>query len=334
MAETHSHAHPEAHGHGHGHAHGIAPDADARRLWIAFGLIVAFMAGEVVAGFLSGSLALLADAAHMLTDAGAIGLALVAMRLARRPPAGGLTFGLQRAEILSAQANGVTLLVLGALVVYEGVRRLIVPPRVEPKVMLVVALVGIAVNLLASWQLARAERRSLNVEGSLQHVLTDLYAFIGTAIAAAVIWATGFRRADPIASLVVAVLMLRAAWQLLRASGRVLLEAAPEGLNPEEVGQACAEVEGVIELHDLHIWEISTGFASLAAHVLMDGAHEPLLVRHALETLLAERFHIEHTTLQVDRPDGERLHRIRPKPQHPQGGRGAPSASGGGATEG
>ena len=198
------------------------------------------MAVEVVAGILASSLALLSDAAHMLTDAGAIALALAAASLARRPAAGGFTFGLKRAEILSAQLNGVTLVALAAVILVEGVRRLIDPPEVEGAIVLVVALAGIAVNLAATFVLAGADRRSLNVEGAFQHVLTDLFAFIATAVAGALILVTGFAEADGIAALIVAGLMLRSGWGLLRESGRVLLEAAPRGLDPQEIGRTLA----------------------------------------------------------------------------------------------
>src|SRR4051794_8733623 len=196
-----------AHSHAHGHVH--ANDADARRLGTAFALIVAFMVAEVVAGIVGSSLALLSDAGHMLTDAVALGLALAALRLAERPPSGSFTYGLRRAEILSAQVNGVTLLLLGILIVYEGIRRLVEPPDVEGALVLIVAVVGIGVNLMAARLLAGAERRSLNVEGAFRHVLTDLFAFIATAIAGALVLASGFNGADGIAALFVAALMLR-----------------------------------------------------------------------------------------------------------------------------
>ena len=184
------------------------------------------MVGEVIAGLLAHSLALLSDAGHMLTDAGALGLSLVAIRLAKQPPAGGFTYGLKRAEILSALANGATLAAIGALIVYEAVRRVVTPPDVQAPIILAVALVGIAVNLLATWQIAKANRTSLNVEASFRHILTDLYAFIGTAIAAVVIMFTGFTRADAIVSFLVALLMFKAAYGLLRDAGRVVLEGS------------------------------------------------------------------------------------------------------------
>ena len=265
-------------------------------------LIIAFMTVEIVAGIVASSLALLSDAGHMLTDAVALGLSIAAARLAARPAFGAMTYGLGRAEILSAQANGLTLLVLAGLIIYGAVVRLISPPEVAGGLVLVVALAGIPVNLLAARILAGGSdgERSLNVEGSYRHILTDLYGFIATAIAAAVILATGFDRADAIASLFVAGLMLHAAYALLKASGRVFMEAAPAGLDPEQIGNALAGQPGVVEVHDLHVWEVTSGFAALSAHVVVragDDCHE---LRRSLQQLLEERFHIHHTTLQVD----------------------------------
>jgi cobalt-zinc-cadmium efflux system protein len=258
------------------------------------------MAVEVVVGFLASSLALLSDAAHMLTDAGAIALALAAARLAGRPAQGGYTFGLKRAEILSAQINGVTLVALATAIVVEGIRRLISPPEVEGAAVLAVALAGIVVNLLATLVLSGANRRSLNVEGAFQHVLTDLYAFIATAIAGGVILATGFRAADGIAALFVAALMLRSGWGLLRESGRVLLEAAPRGLDPQEIGRSLASEPHVVEVHDLHVWEVTSGMPSLSAHVTVRAGCDTQAHRRRLAELLRERFGIDHSTLQVE----------------------------------
>ena len=258
------------------------------------------MVGEIVAGILGHSLALLSDAAHMLTDAGALALSLVVLRLAAQPAGGNRTFGLRRSEILSAQANGATLLVLAGLIVYGAVRRLVSPPDAHGGVMLVVALVGIVVNVVATWQLAGANRRSLNIEGSFQHLLTDLFAFIATAIAGAVILAAGWVRADPVAALLVAALMLRASWGLLRDSGRVLLDIAPSGLSVEEIGTAMASHPGVVQVHDLHVWEVTTEFPTLSAHVLVDPGADCHGIRRELEALLRDRFALEHTTLQVE----------------------------------
>jgi cobalt-zinc-cadmium efflux system protein len=295
---THSHA---------GHSHGVSGDADRGKLAFALALILAFMAVEVTAGILAGSLALLSDAAHMLTDAAALGLALVAVRLAQRPAAGSMTYGLKRVEILSAQFNGATLLVIALLIIYEGIRRLVNPPDVEGLPVLIVALVGVAVNLAATWTLSSANRRSLNVEGAFQHILMDLVAFVATAIAGLVVLLTGFDRADGIAALIVAALMLRAAVRLLTSSGRVFMEAAPEDVDPDEVGRAMVHEESVVEVHDLHVWEVTSGFPALSAHVMVGQQADCHAARRRLERMLLDRFGLEHTTLQVDHEGGELL---------------------------
>jgi cobalt-zinc-cadmium efflux system protein len=291
-----AHAH---HSHEH-HHHAVAPDADRRRLAAALALIVAFMVAEVVAGLLADSLALLSDAGHMLTDAASLALALVAARLAARPPTTRFTFGLGRAEILSAQVNGALLLVLAGVIAIEAVQRFSQPGDVEGGVVLGVGLLGAAVHVAAAWQLARAERRSLNVEGARAHVLTDLYASLGAALAGAVILFTGFGEADPIAALVVAMLMLRSGWALVRDSVTVLLEGSPAGVKTEEVGRTLAAAPGIVEVHDLHVWEVTSGFPAIAAHVLVRPGDDCHARRRELEELLRQRFGIEHSTLQVD----------------------------------
>ena len=293
--------------HAHGHHHAPAADADRRWLRIALALILAFMVAEVVAGILAGSLALLSDAAHMLTDAASLALALVAARLAARPPSRRFTFGLGRAEILSAQINGISLLVLAGVIAIEAVQRLFAPTEVEGGIVLAVGLLGAVVNVAAAWQLARAERRSLNVEGARAHILTDLYASLGAAAAGAVVLATGFAEADGIAALVVAGLMLRSGWSLLRDSGTILLEGSPAGVRTEDVVRALAGAPGIVEVHDLHVWEVTSGFPSLAAHVLVAPGDDCHLRRRELEELLRERFGIEHTTLQVDHEHADEL---------------------------
>ena len=289
----------------HDHVH-LSRQDDQRRLAAALALILAFMVVEVVAGALASSLALLSDAAHMLTDAAALAIALVAARLATRPAKGALTYGLGRAEILSAQANGVTLLVLAAVIVYESIVRLVSPPQVNGAVVLAVALTGIVVNLLASRALAHGQEseRSLNVEGSYRHILTDLYGFAATAIAAIVILTAGFNRADPIASLLIAALMLRAGYGLVIASGRVFMEAAPAGLEPEVIGRALASEHDVVEVHDLHVWEVTSGFPALSAHVVVRAGADCHELRRHLQSVLRDRFDIQHTTLQVDHEAG------------------------------
>lgn len=300
------------HGSHAGHSHAISTNADRGKLVVALALILGFMAVEVVVAILANSLALLADAAHMTTDAAAIGLALIAASLAARPASGRFTFGLKRAEILSAQFNGATLLLLGLLIVYEGIRRLAAPPDVEGLAVLLVAIAGVVVNLAATWTLSKANRASMNIEGAFQHILTDLFAFAATAVAGAIVLATGFGQADGIAALVVAASMLLAAYRLLRDSGRIFLEAAPEGIDSTAVGAALARENGVLEVHDLHIWEVTSGFPALSGHVIVERDTDCHAVRRRLEELLREQFHIEHTTLQVDHRGGELLQVERP----------------------
>jgi cobalt-zinc-cadmium efflux system protein len=310
--------HMSDHDHGHGpgghsgHSHGVSADADRRWLGIALALITLFMAAEVVVGVLAHSLALISDAAHMLTDAASIVLALIAMRLAARPARGGFTYGLKRAEILSAQANGLTLLLLSVWLAYEAVRRLIFPAAVAGGPMLVTALVGIAVNVVATWCISKANRTSLNVEGAYQHILNDLFAFIGTAVAALIVVLTGFERADPIATLVVVALMVRAAYGLLRESGRIFLEAAPADVDPDSLGDRLVARPDVVEVHDLHVWQITSGQAALSAHVLVEPGGDCHAVRRDLEDLLRHDYAITHTTLQVDHTPEQVLQVARP----------------------
>jgi len=285
---------------GHGHGHVGSGVSDQRWLAGALAVIAAFMAGEVVVGALAGSLALLSDAAHMLTDAASIALALWAIRLAARPAAGRMTYGWKRVEILSAQANGLTLLVLSAWLTYEAVTRLISPPEVTGGLVLATALAGIVVNLAATWMISRANRASLNVEGAFRHILTDLFAFIATAVAGLVMVLTGFARADAIASLVVVALMVKAGVGLVRESSRIFLEAAPAGLDPTEIGAAMAARPQVAEVHDLHVWEITSGQPALSAHVLVEPGRDCHVARTDLAAVLAARYHVEHVTLQVD----------------------------------
>ena len=287
--------------------HSASSDADQRPLVVPLCLIGLFIAVEVVVAFVARSLALLSDAAHMLTDVAALGVSLVALRLAQRPPKGGLTFGLKRAEVLGALISGATLLVLAAVLVFEAVLRFAAPQPVQGAAVIVIAVAGIGVNLAVTMQLSHANRRSLNIEASFRHILTDLYALIGTLIAGILIVTTGFERADAIASVVVAGLMVYAGVRLLWKAGRVLLEASPSDLDPEEIGSALAAHPHVVNVHDLHVWELTSGFPSLSAHVLVHPKDDCHAIRVDLERFLADRFHVEHTTLQVDHAPAEYL---------------------------
>ena len=288
------------------HAHTERLASDRRALAAAAVLIGGLMAGEIAAGVVAGSLALLADAGHLLTDVGAIALALVAAAMAGRPPRGRFTFGFSRLEILAAQANGIALLLVGVWIVYAAVRRLVEPTDVRGGVVLAVALAGVAVNLAATGLLARASRESLNVRGVFLHVATDLAAFLGTAVAGALVLATGWDRFDPIAGLVVSALVFRSAVVLLRESTRIFMEGSPGEIDPEAVGRAVVAQPEVVEVHDLHVWTVTSGFPAFAAHVLVDPGADCHAVRRRLESLLSERFGLTHTTLQVDHAAGPR----------------------------
>jgi cobalt-zinc-cadmium efflux system protein len=278
----------------HAHEHTSA----RRPLAIALGLILGLMAAEIAAAFVAGSLALFADAGHMLTDAAALALALGAATYAGRPARGRWTFGFRRLEILAAHVNGITLLVVGVLIVYGAIRRLLNPVDVRGGLVLAVALAGIAVNLIAAALLARPSRESLNVRGAFLHVATDLAAFAGTAIAGGIILATGWNRADPVASLVVAGLIFWSSWNLLRESTRILLDVAPS--EPREVAEAMLDVPEVVEVHDLHVWTVGSGFPSVSAHVLVEPGSDCHAIRLQLATVLRDRFDLGHSTLQVE----------------------------------
>ena len=309
--------HSRAGGHA-GHSHGVRPDADRRWLVTALGLILTFMAAEVAAGLAAHSLALLSDAAHMLTDAASVVFALIAMRLAARPARGGFTYGLKRAEILSAQANGITLVLLAVWLAYEAVCRLVTPQHVTGSLVLVVALAGVAVNVAAAASISRANRSSLNVEGAYRHVLTDLYGFAATAVAGLVVVTTGFARADAVASLVVVALMLKAGAGLVRESGRIFLEAAPSGVDPDALGDLLVSRPAVVEVHDLHVWEITSGQPALSAHVLVEPDGDCHAVQREMVELLRQDHGIAHTTLQVDHAP-ERLLELTPRPESDPG---------------
>jgi cobalt-zinc-cadmium efflux system protein len=287
------------HDHPHGHGHG-ARGQDKRALWLVLCLTGAFTVAEVVGGLLTGSLALLADAGHMLSDAGSIALALLAIWLAERPATPSRSFGLQRAEILAALVNGLTLVVISLWIFWEAYHRLSEPPEVLGGPMLAVAVVGLSVNLAGAYILSRAEGDSLNVSAALRHVIADVLGSVGAITAAVIILLTGWRYADPLVSVVIGLLVLASAWPVLRDSLRVLLEAAPVGVDPAQVGQRMASAEGIREVHDLHIWTITSGFPALSAHVLVGPGDDCHARRRELERLLQDEFDIEHTTLQVD----------------------------------
>jgi cobalt-zinc-cadmium efflux system protein len=286
------------------HAAVASATADHRYLAFALGLVLAYMASEAIVAVLTRSLALLSDAAHMLTDAGAIAGAMWAMRLAHRPSTPTWSFGLKRAEILSAAANGVSLLVVGVLLLAGALQRLVHPSRVHALPVLIVASLGVVVNIAATWVLAKGNRRSLNMRGVFRHIVTDLYGIGATAAAATVILVTGWDRADPVASLVIVLLVLRAAWGLLRASAHILLEGTPETVDLDEVRLHLLGLPDVVAVHDLHAWTLTSDLPALTAHVVvtddcLNNGTVPRLL-DLLQDCLAAHFDVEHSTFQVE----------------------------------
>jgi len=285
-------------------AHVHRPPDDARRLRVALALVTAFIGVEIVVGVVARSLALWADAGHLLVDAGALVGALWAMRVAARPATTRWTFGLKRAEILAAAANGVTLLVVGVVLAVEAIQRLVHPAHVRGGAMVAVAIAGVAVNLAAAAVLAKGSARSINVRAAYLHVLTDLFGLLATAVAGAVILATGWDRADPLASLAVVAVVLLAAWRLLRSSGHVLLEGTPEAVDLDEVRRHIEELDEVVAVHDLHAWVVTSDQPAVTAHVVVsdacmaDGSAARLLDR--IQACLSSHFDVAHSTFQIE----------------------------------
>jgi cobalt-zinc-cadmium efflux system protein len=270
----------------------------------ALALIASFMVVEVVAGFAAGSLALLADAGHMLTDTATLGLALGAAWLGARPATPGRTFGFRRAEILAALANGVALVAIAIWIVVEAVQRLRDPLEPKGGWVLAVGMIGLGVNLAAASILHRRGSESLNVQGALRHVFADVLGSVGVIAAGAIVLATGWDRADPLIALAIGGLVLASSWTLLRDSVGILLESTPRDLDAEEIGRAMVAVPDVREVHDLHVWTITSGFPSLSAHVLVSEGADCHAKRRELDQVLAERFGLTHTTLQVEHAEG------------------------------
>ena len=297
----HHHDHGHAHGGGHAHTHASVASVSAPRwLWVALWLNVGVALLEVVAGVLAGSTALLSDAAHVVTDALAIGIALFAISIARRPAKGRYTYGLARVEILGAQANGAALLVLAGMLAVGAVVRLLDPPAVDGTLVAVTGAFGLLANVLAAWALAKANRESLAVEGAYQHALMDAISSVAAIVAGVLIVFGVTSAVDPLLALFVTALMVRSGWGILVSSGRVLLEAAPAGLSPDAVGEALAGQPGVVEVHDLHVWELTQGFPAVTAHIVVARGNDCHSTRFHLQQLLEREFHVAHSTLQVD----------------------------------
>jgi cobalt-zinc-cadmium efflux system protein len=306
VSETHAHTHAGRHRHPHDHR-----SASRRALTIVLLLTLAFTVVEVVGGVLTDSLALLADAGHMVSDVVALALALIALTLAQRPSSPRRSFGFQRAEILAAFVNGLALVLVSAWIVWEAIQRFDDPPEILGGWMLVVALVGLAVNAFAATILLRSGRESLNIDAAFRHVLADLLGSAGVLVAALVIVLTGWERVDPIVSILIAVLIVASAWTILRDSTAILMEETPSGIDADEVARAIVEVDGVASVHDLHVWRITSGFDALSAHVLVGQGEDCHARRRDVERMIAERFGITHTTLQVDHDAADALIELR-----------------------
>jgi cobalt-zinc-cadmium efflux system protein len=289
----------------HDHAHGARRAENSRRMWIALAINLAMLVAAVVGGLITGSLALLADAGHVISDVGAIGLGLAAAGLASRTGAARRTFGYERSEVIAALANGIALVVIAVLIVVAAIGRLSDPPEVEAGGMLVIGIVGLAGNALAAWVLAGGDRSDINLEGVLRHAAADALGSLAVVVSGVVILASGWLPADPIASLAIAVLIAASSVRLIREPLDVLMEAAPEGVDPDELGRAICETDGVVSVHELHVWTVTSGFDALAAHVVVASAGDRDRARREVEYLLRERFGIEHTTLQMEEEGSE-----------------------------
>ena len=316
-----------AHDHAPGRGHGPDRSTSKRSLRVAICLTGAFMVAEVIGGLVSGSLALLADAAHMLSDFASLGFALVAIGLAERLPTPNRSFGYQRAEILAALLNGATLVLISIWIFYEAWGRLREPEEVLGTPMLVVAVIGLVVNIAAAWVLSRGHEESLNVSAALRHVLADLAGSVGVIAASIVILTTGWWQADPIFGALIGALVLFSAWPIIRDSVRILLEQAPAHIDAPEVGRAILGTPGVVQAHDLHIWTITSGFPALSVHVLVELEQDCHERRRELELMLRERFEIDHTTIQVDHQEPSPLLQVAVAPAAAAGPTGGPKGN-------
>ncbi|MFO0570017.1 MAG: cation diffusion facilitator family transporter [Polyangiaceae bacterium] len=310
MAHAHGHGHGAEHGHGHGHAHEHA-SAPARALKIALALTAGFMLVEAFGGYVSGSLALLADAGHMLADAGALALALAAQSWASKPRTERSTFGYRRAEVLAAFVNGIALALTSVWVIKEAIERWLAPAEIRAEVMLSIAAVGLLVNLVVALVLLRAQRDSLNVRAAFAHVATDAVGSVAALIAGTLVVAFGMQRADPALSVLIACLVAYSGWRVLRETTSILLEATPSHLDVPALEAAIRACQGVSNLHDLHVWRISDRFDALTVHVTLErGAHGVEVCRAVAEKLKAE-FDLSHVTIQPEAPPPDAVVTVR-----------------------
>ncbi len=285
---------------GHSHSHAHVRSANARRLAIVLGLVLVYIVAEVIGGLLTNSLALLADAGHMLSDAAALGLSLFALWIARRPASPKHSYGFYRAEILAALVNGATLVAIALVIFVEAWQRFRAPPVVEGRGVMLIATGGLAVNLVSLWLLQAGRKESLNVQGAWLHVLTDALGSVGAIVAGLLVWRFGWYLADPLMSVLIGLLVIYSSWSLLKDAVRVLMEGTPGHLDLEEIRSALLAVEGVDEVHDLHAWSISSGMVALSAHVCVAPGQVGDETLSLTRRMLHDRFGVDHSTIQVE----------------------------------
>lgn len=300
--------------HDHSHALDARREDSRRRMWIALAINGGLLVAEAIGGIVTGSLALLADAGHLLSDAGAIVLALFAARLAALPAGGRRTFGYQRSEVLAALVNGLTLVVISIVIAVAAIGRFGDPPEIDGWGVLALGLVGLAGNVAATVVLARGQREDINLEGVLRHSVADALGSVGVVVAGAFVLLGGSPVVDPIVGLLIALLILASSWRLIKEPVDVLMEAAPAGLDVDAVGAAICTEEGVRSVHDLHVWTVTAGFGAIAAHVVVAQGSDRDLIRRRLELTLRERYGIEHTTLQMEEEADQGLLRVENAP--------------------
>ncbi len=307
---SHSHDHG-GHGHGFGaHALEARREDSRKRMWVALAINVALLVAEAIGGILTGSLAVLADAGHLLSDVGSIVLALIAARLASLPAAGNRTFGYQRSEVLAALANGLLLVVVSIGIAIAAIGRLSDPPGIDGAGVLALGVLGLVGNLAATLVLARGQREDINLEGVLRHSFADALGSLGVLLAGAFVLAGGSDIVDPIVGLLISGLVLVSSWRLIKEPFDVLMESAPAGLDVDGMGAAICREEGVRSVHDLHVWTVTAGFGAIAAHVVVAKGADRDLIRRRLELTLGEGFGIEHTTLQMEEEAEQGLLRV------------------------
>ncbi|MEJ7759363.1 MAG: cation diffusion facilitator family transporter [Gemmatimonadaceae bacterium] len=292
---------PDPHNHRPGESHNHGAGASRRRLATVLVLVSFYMVAEAVGGWLTNSLALMADAGHMLSDAGALALSLFAVWIAQRPATSRRTYGYHRTEILAALVNGATLVAISLLIFVQAYHRFSRPPEVQGGLMIWIAVGGLLVNMLGLWILNSQRHESLNVRGAWLHVLTDAIGSVGAMIGGTLIWIYGWNWVDPLISVLIGILVIYSSWALLRETVAILMEEAPGNIDVEVVRASMSRVGGITDVHDLHVWSITSGMVALSAHVKSDDV-EPAAVLLALRNVLNDDFGIGHITIQIDPP--------------------------------